>query len=328
MRKIIFIYIFWSLFLVSKNGISQGIHTFHETEKDTNTLSHFFGQGHFHGHARSFMAATQNQGSLSDYHAWGIGASIGYETPEFFRHFQLGLSGFFMFNLNSSNLEIPDVQTKQANRYEIGLFDIENPGNHKDLDRLEELFLKTNIGNKSNLVIGRQIPFSPFINPQDGRMSPTLIEAAVLEVKEIKSLNLHAEYIWKISPRATFGWYDTAKSIGIYPSGVGIDGKPSNYKGNLESAGVWIGGVTYQKQRWTFQLWDTYMQNLLNTSLIKAEWKSKINTGKNWFVGAQVISQQTVGNGGNADPSKAYAQKNGGAYVFSGRIGQQSNKFD
>lgn len=328
MRRINLQYVVWSFFLSLGFANAQGIHAHHEAEKDTNTLSHFFEKGRFYGHARSYMSGTINQGDLTDYYAWGIGAGIGYETPKFFKRFQVGLSGFFMFNVKSSDLSKIDPKTNQSNRYEIGLFDIERPNDHEDLDRLEELFVKTHLGKKSTFTVGRQIPQTPFINPQDGRMRPTLVEAAVLELKEIKNLNLHGEYIWRISPRSTVRWFETGESMGIYPVGVDINGKPSQYKNNIESGGVGIVGAVYQKKQWNIQLWDTYIDNVLNTVQLKAEWKSKPNAGKNWIFGGQYIQQNAVGNGGNEDPTKAYTQKNSGSTVFSGRLGQQSVKFD
>lgn len=328
MRKINFILVICSFFLSVKEINGQGIHAHHETEKDTNTLNHFFEKGRFYGHARSYMSGTFNEADLTDYHAWGIGAGIGYETPKFFKHFQVGLSGFFMFNLKSSDLSKVDPNTNQGNRYEVGLFDMERPNDHEDLDRLEELFVKTYLSKKSILTIGRQIPQTPFINPQDGRMRPTLVEAAVLELKEFENLNLVGEYIWRISPRSTVRWHKTGESMSIYPVGVDTNGKPSQYKNNVESAGIGIVGVVYHKKQWNIQLWDTYIDNILNTAQLKLEWKSKSITGKNWFFGGQYILQNAVGNGGNEDPTKAYTQKGSQSNVFSGRFGQQSAKFD
>jgi hypothetical protein len=159
-------------------------------------------------------------------------------------------------------------------------------------------------------------------------MRPTLIEAAALDVKEFKNLNLHGEYIWRISPRSTVRWFETGESMGIYPVGVDINGKPSQYKNNVESGGVGIIGAVYQKKQWNIQLWDTYIDNVLNTAQLKAEWKSKTIAGKNWVFGGQYIQQNAVGNGGNEDLTKAYTQEKSGSMVFSGRIGQQSTRFD
>ncbi len=328
MRGINFYYVFWSFFICINFANAQGIHAHHEVEKDTNTINYFFAKGRFYGHTRSYLSGTINKEDLTDYYAWGIGAGIGYETPKILKHFQVGMSGFFMFNLKSSDLSKADPKTNQVNRYEIGLFDIERPNDHEDLDRLEELFLKIHVGKKSILTIGRQIPQTPFINPQDGRMRPTLIEAAALEVKEWKNLSFHGEYIWRISPRSTVRWFDIGESIGIYPVGVDINGKPSQYKNNVESAGVGIIGSTYQKKQVNIQFWDTYIDNILNTTQLKIEWKSKSIASKNWFIGGQYIQQKAIGNGGNEDPTKAYTQINSGAKVFSGRVGQQTVKFD
>jgi hypothetical protein len=66
----------------------------------------------------------------------------------------------------------------------------------------------------------------------------------------------------------------------------------------------------------------------LNTSYLKAEWKSKAIAHKNWFTGLQVIQQKTVGNGGNADLTETYAQPGGQSMVFSGRVGRQSPILD
>ncbi|MFN8344315.1 MAG: OprD family outer membrane porin [Spirosomataceae bacterium] len=318
----------WFLWIVSNAGYTQGIHAYNSADKDTNTIKHFFENGRFYGHARSYSSATINQKALSNYYAWGVGAGIGYETPVFLKHFQFGLSGFFILNVASSDLAKADTQTGQSNRYEIGLFDIERPDYRKDLNRLEELFLKTHFGKKSVLTIGRQIPQSPFINPQDGRMSPTLVEGAVLEVNEGKHWKLHGEYLWRISPRSTVRWMNVGESIGVYPVGVDVNGKPSLYKNQVQSNYVGIWGTTYQTNHWNVQLWDTYLDNVLNTAFAKTEWKSTPVGGRNWLAGGQVVRQDAVGNGGNTDASKAYTQPGSRAWVFSGRFGKQSPKFD
>lgn len=308
-------------------GLAQGIHAHHETASDTNTLGHFLERGRFYGHARSFHSFTLNQQSLSDYYAWGVGAGIGYETPKFWKRWQVGLSGFFMFNVLSSDLAKVDPNTKQLNRYEIGLFDIERPSDHEDLDRLEELFVKTHLGKHSVLTVGRQIPQSPFVNPQDGRMRPTLSEAASLQFREWKNWQLQVEYIWRVSPRSTVRWFDVSESVGIYPSGVDINGKPSQYAQHIFSEGILVAGLSTQLRQWSVQYWNTAFLNVLNTSFAKAEWKSKPKQSQTWLLGMQLLVQHRLGQGGNPDPSLAYAQS-AGTQVASGRVGRQTPRFD
>ena len=79
--------------------------------------------------------------------------------------------GFYIFNIGSSNLTHPDPLTGQANRYEIGLYDVEDPSNKKDIDRLEEFYLKYSHG-KGSIILGRQLLNTPFINLQDGQNAP------------------------------------------------------------------------------------------------------------------------------------------------------------
>ncbi|WP_037299359.1 OprD family outer membrane porin [Runella limosa] len=293
-----------------------------------NDLNHFFAKGHFHGHARSYFMATDNAGSLTDFYALGVGAGIGYETPRILKRFQFGLSGFFMFNLLSSDLAKPDPKTGQFNRYEVGLFDIRRPNDHEDLDRLEELYLRYHFGKKSKITVGRQVPKMPFINPQDGRMRPTLTEAAVVELNEWKNTKVQLEYVFRISPRSTVEWFRVGESIGIYPVGVGLEGKPSAYANNIESKGILVGGITHTLGPVTVQAWDTYVENVFNTAFVQVDWKSKFKNKHAWVAGFQAVRQQSVGEGGNHDVTKAYMAPDSRSAVFSGRIGYRSPKYD
>ena len=104
---------------------------------DTGAISKAFQYGVMQGHFRYFYMNTQNSGELSDYYANSGGGGIRYETAPY-RGLQFAVSGFYIFNLQSSNLGEVDTWALSGNRYELGLFDIEDPENKKDLDRLEE----------------------------------------------------------------------------------------------------------------------------------------------------------------------------------------------
>lgn len=321
--------IWWSVSSAVAQVHSDQQYKHKSTPSDTiQDLNHFFAKGHFHGHARSYFMATNNVGGLSDFYAWGVGAGIGYETPRILKHFQVGLSGFFMFNLMSSDLAKPDAKTGQINRYEVGLFDIRRPNDHEDLDRLEELYLRYHFGKKSKITVGRQVPRTPFINPQDGRMRPTLTEAAVVEFNEWKNTKVQLEYVFRISPRSTVEWFRVGESMGIYPVGVGPDGKPSAYANNVESKGVLVGGITHTLGSVTIQAWDTYADNVFNTAFLQVDWKSKFKNKHAWVAGFQAVRQQSVGDGGNHDVTKAYIAPDSRSAVFSGRIGYRSPKYD
>ena len=294
---------------------------------DTLSILHAFRKGKVQGHFRYFFMATDNASGLTDYYANAAGGGIKYETAPF-KKIQLGISGFFAFNIGSSNLTIPDVKTNQLNRYEIGLFDIEDPNNKKDLDRLEELYIKYNF-KKSNLTFGKQLLNTPFINLQDGRIRPTAMEGLWAEINEIKKTKLELGYLYGISPRSTVKWYPVAKSVGIYPAGINENGVKSGYAGNLKSKGIIIAGITHEiNEHLKLQLWDLYADNIFNSIMLQADYQYPLTEKSNLIAAAQVIRQDAINDGGNEDATKTYFKKSGKAWAMSSRVGWKDEKWE
>ena len=169
-----------------------------------------------------------------------------------------------MYNLFSSKINEVDSTTLQPNRYEVGLFDITNHNNKNDLDRLEELFIKYTY-SKSSVTVGKININTPFLNPQDGRMRPTSEEGVWLSVLESKKIGFNGGWIWEISPRSTVEWFSLANSMGVYPSGVGVDGKKANYFENVESAGMAIANVYFNPtEKIKINVWNGFLDNVMN----------------------------------------------------------------
>jgi len=294
---------------------------------DTTSILSSFKRGQVHGHFRYFFMATDNADGLTNYFANAAGGGLRFESAKF-HGFQMAVSGFYLFNVGSSDLGEKDPTTQQINRYEIGLFDIENPYNSKDIDRLEELYLKYNY-KKSHITFGRQLINTPFINLQDGRMRPTGVEGAWFEINEWKSIKLVGGWLYSISPRSTTRWYDIGESMGIYPAGVDINGKRSGYHSNIESNGIGLLGLTIDVNKWLkVKLWDTYVENVLNTALIEADFKLKSNETSQFYSGIQFIRQDAINHGGNIDQEKTYINKDKISMVFSGKLGVKNKKYD
>ena len=133
----------------------------HPKKVATNLLE-AFEHGHFHGHFRTFFMATDNTRALSDYYAWAGGGALHFSTAPW-HGFNFGVGGVFNFNLASSDLGAKDSLTGALNRYEIGLFDVEDPYNRYDLDRIEELWLRYQWKN-SRITVGQQSLQTPLIN--------------------------------------------------------------------------------------------------------------------------------------------------------------------
>ncbi|MCF1714466.1 OprD family porin [Flavihumibacter sp. RY-1] len=291
-----------------------------ETTRDTSSLLHVFKSGTINGHARLFTMATDNATGIRDYAATAIGGGLRYKTGSF-HGFTLGIGGYFIYDLASSNLAKPDPLTNAANRYEIGLFDIQDVSNKNDINRLEELYLQYK-HKTFKATIGKQLPDMPFINQQDGRMRATGIDGLQLHWKPGKNTALQAAYLWQISPRSTVRWFSIGESIGIYPAGLGPDGKPSNYKDALKSKGVVVTSIQQQiHPNLSIQVWNQFVENIFNTAMVQAELRKPVGNKNTLTGGLQVIRQDAINDGGNEDPSKTYFTKGGKSLVLGGSIG-------
>lgn len=295
--------------------------------EDTTSLLSAFKRGHFNGHFRYFFMSTQNQKGLTDYYANAAGGGIRYETAKF-HGFQFAVSGFYTFNIGSSNLGKTDTTTGQMNRYEIALFDVENPYNKKDIDRLEEFYIKYNY-KKSSIIFGRQLINTPFINLQDGRMRPTGVEGVWFETNEVKKLKLEGGWLYAISPRGTTKWFDVAESIGVYSGGVNSDGSKSQYAGNLKSKGIFLVGSHLElSKNITLHGWNVFTGNIFNTAMLQTDFSFSLKNNNTIFAAAQFVRQDAVNKGGNADPDKTYFEKGGKAITFGAKAGWKNKQWE
>ena len=320
-----------SSFLSSLISFAQDYNDHHivlkSKENDSLCLKDCLLKAHWEAHTRTFVMSTINEGNLKDDYAIASGAGIGLLTKPLYG-FQVGVSGFFMYNVLSSNIEQLDSLTLQSNRYEVGLFDIESLTNKNDLDRLEELYLKYTF-SKNSLAVGKINLNTPFLNPQDGRMRSTVEEGVWLSIKESSKIGFNGGWIWKISPRSTVNWYSLANSMGVYPSGVNADGKKSDYFGNIEgNSGMAIANIYFfPSKNLKINLWNSYLENVMNTALIEInieQPKEKIK----FYEGLIYLHQDAVNNGGNVDQSKTYMNKGAQSNVISAQIGLKNKKIN
>ncbi len=287
---------------------------------DTTSLLSAFKRGQVNGHFRYFFMATDNTTGLTDYYANAAGGGIRFETARF-HGFRFAVSGFYTFNIGSSNLSKLDTVTRQPNRYEIALFDINDPENKKDLDRLEEFYLKYEHKNLS-LTFGRQLLNTPFINLQDGRMRPTGVEGAWLIFNKIKKLKIEGGWLYAVSPRGTTKWYDIGKSIGVYPAGVNLDGSKSQYSNNINSSGIGLAGIIATPgKNITMQAWNVFVENVFNTALLQADILFPLKNNTTLFAAGQLIKQDAIHHGGHPDATKTFFEKHGKSLSFGARAG-------
>lgn len=312
-----------------KNIYGSGRHEYQPLRDSLHhdSLSHILHEkGHFEGHARSYFMSTLNEGDFPDYVAYALGAGIGYRSPVM-RGFQVGISGYVIYNLYSSDLSGDDGF---SNRYEIALFDITDPHSRRDMDRFEELWLAYHFG-RSKVTLGKMKLVTPFLNPQDGRMRPNLQEGLWADIREWDKVKLKGGVLWSNSPRGTVEWYSMGESIGLFPNGRSPAGMPAEYKAHVHSNYLAIGHVGLTPvPNLQIDVWNYYADRLFNMFFTKAIMKRDLTAarGVQWTAGAQFLLQNSLYKAGNTPLKNQYIFEGENTHAFSGRLGLETPRQD
>jgi len=296
---------------------------------DTNSILNAFKNGTANGHFRYYFSITDNESNLSDAYANAGGGGLRFETARY-KGFNLAISGFYVYNLGSSDLSKLDTITNQGNRYEIGLFSIEDPTNKRSMERVEEFYIGYSF-KETFITFGKQLINTPFINLQDGRMRPTGVEGIYVRSNNLaKRLNVEGGYLYNISPRSTVKWYKAENSIGLYPVGRDINGGRSEYFGNTQSKGIALIGAHYKANSWLkINLWNFAVDNILNSFFVQTNLVKQLKGSNNSIIGGlQFIRQDALGNGGNENQNLSYTQKGAKAVTFGAKVGIKTTLFE
>ncbi|RIW12921.1 hypothetical protein D0X99_17645 [Algoriphagus lacus] len=228
-------------------------------------------------------------------------------------------------NVASSEIWEPDPTTGQGNRYETGLFDL--------LDTKDRFFGKLETfsfeysDKKFGIKAGRMGINSDWINAQDGRLSPTAVEGVTAWFAPDKTWKFLVWGIGRMSIRGSSEWLSVGETVGIYPVGRTVSGKPAQYYGNTASdwLGIWEVDRKIGKDS-KIHFSNTVAQNLFSTYWLAFE-KNKIVKSGILTIGIQSGFQQGVGNGGDENPDLRYKESEDRNYALSGRIGWRNSKW-
>jgi hypothetical protein len=286
-----------------------------ELPEQNDTLQSLLKKGVFEGQIRNFFMATVNHQNYPDYYALATGAGLSYTTP-IIKHFQLGFSGFVIYNAASSSLA---PQPPFNNRYEVGLFDVTNPDNQQIMVRLENLYARVYFTkkNKSFIQYGNFGLKSPLINLQDGRMRPSLQQGVWAEWNNVEKISVKGGWITRMAPRSTMHWYTIGESL-VYPNGRAENGEKADYTKYTSSKGILVTGAeaTLNSQL-KYMLWNYYVDNLFNVTMQKMEWKKKMNH-HTLMGGLQYFWQKSVYND-TLPIENQYIRKGEQSHVISAR---------
>lgn len=288
-----------------------------DTLRKGSALNEMMQNGTLEGRFRQYTMFTINDGALSDYHAQAFGGSLGFSSRRY-KNFQFRMSGAYTFDLWSADLTGNDPISGQPNRYEVGLFDVTNVRGDNQVAFLQtfQLNYERNAG-RTRIIFGKQDINTPFINPQDGRMHPGMVEGLWGIHRTTQGVRYEGGYLYRVLPRSTANWYGIGESIGLYPVGRDVEGRPSLYAGNTRTAGIFAGSASVPLVgKWRITAWDVFAENIFNTGMLHLERGTREDK---WMWGAMAIRQDRVNNGGNAVDSLAYFQ-HAASWTFSTRF--------
>lgn len=250
---------------------------------------------------RNYFMATFNYGALSDNYANAIGAEIGYKTASLYG-FRFGFAGLFTYNLFSSDIWERDFISEKHPKLELELFDIEDPHNKADLDRLDELYLEYNSA-RIRAKAGRFSFNSSLMNAQDTRMKPYSFQGIKLQFPLQQNGLFTLAWFDHFSPRSTVSWLRADVSIGVFSPGVDANGNPSGYAHHTQTRGVAVAGLQlHPNKRLSGEAWNYWIDNVSNNSYGKAV----VVVAPQVKAGIEALYQFQVGNGGNPESTLVY----------------------
>ncbi len=259
--------------------------------KDTaiHSLQDFLRKSHLHGHIRNYFMATVNERGLKDYWTNATGGAIKLTTPELYG-FQLGMKGIFTYKTFSADLnEVDEVLGKSA-KWEKELYDSNRPEEDRDLDRLEELFVRFNF-SKSFVQYGKMdLNTRPLFLRRDGRMKPFVYRGLWSEWGELKDQKITLGWIDGVSPRGMTEWFSIDEAIGLNNNGFEPDGEKAHYHETAKTKGIGVFGYENEQiEGWKWQLWNYHFHHLTNMIWLQSDYKKG-----DWHLGLQYVHQNAA----------------------------------
>ena len=267
---------------------------------------------------RSFwMNTSYTHEVLRSDHALGLTSLIGGKIIASKKwEFQAGYRVFA--NAFSSNFWVPDPVTGQPNRYESGLFNLLDPQD-RFFGRLELLSLAYT-HSKFGVKVGKMGIQSDWVNAQDGRLSPTVVEGVYAWFVPATNWKVTGWAINRLNIRGSKDWLSVGESIGLFPQGRSPFGKPATYLGNTTSP--WLGVLQIERKMKggrSLRFSQTYAANVFATHWVTYEKAFKKSLGT-WTSGIQAGMQHGLGDGGNVDSQKQYKNPSDLNFAVSAKL--------
>jgi hypothetical protein len=175
------------------------------------------------------------------------------------------------------------------------------------------------------VILGKQELNTPFLNPQDGRMHPSLFEGIWAQHRTQHGTALQGGWIYRVAPRGASEWYTVDESMSVFPVGRNVYGDDAQHGEHQESAGIFaLSAKQPLSRKLGLTLWDVYTENIFNTAMLQLDAGAKEDR---WSLSGMAIKQDPTASGEHALDSLAYMPEGQGSWAFSGRLRNVLGKF-
>jgi hypothetical protein len=313
----LYLFLVISLSLSAQEKYPKAEESPHQKDTCAHSLKEFCGKGHVYGHFRNHFMATYNQGELSDYWTNASGGALGYESAVW-KNFQFGIKGIFTYQTFSSDLNEEDKLTGKSARWEKQLYDVTRPEETKDLDRLEELYLRYYFGRKGFIEYGKlDINDGPLHLRRDSRMKPFVYKGLWTNYRFNNHHQVKGGWIHGVSPRGMTEWFSINEAIGILNNGYQPDGTPAHYHETANSRGLAVLHYNYSPNKdLKLQLWNYTYDRLMNISWFQTDYERK-----KFFCGLEYVHQRAMPYQAQLEYAARYYQPDEQAHVINLKAG-------
>lgn len=258
------------------------------------SVQSWFEEGAVKGNAKYYFIETQKDkagGSHTSAHANAIGGTLNYTTGSL-NGFQTGATfmttqGFALPNAVDTSILSRDDGVRRAGSASGTIA-------QDSLTVLGEAFVKYSYEDFTAMY-GRKVINTPLINAKEVRMLPSAVQGAFVDYTLECGTKVGASYLTHFKQRTSSEFTNIIKHA--------LGANTQSITGNDEGEVVVVSGV-YKDEKKSFQMYDYYAEDFLNSIYLEAGFKNKLDSGISYNAQAQYINQQSVGN---ADKNLALA---------------------
>jgi hypothetical protein len=227
-----------------------------DTRLDTQIRTYFLGRGKYDD---------------SQSEAWALGGSVGFKTGYFRERFALGATGY-----TSQRLYGPEDKDGTA---------LLKPG-QRSYGVLGELYGEILLNQDTRLTVGRRGVDTPYLNRNDGRMTPNTFETLMVQglyggSEGQSEWRAGGGYVDRIKERNSDEFVSMALDAG---AAAGVE------------RGVYVAGVNYRTGEFSIGAIDYYSDDIINIFYTEAKYALSLGDGVRLQFALQYSDQRSTGD--------------------------------